>query len=457
MNETVIPLHVRSGYSLLRGTSLPARLIERAQQLGHAQLALTDINNLCGATTFYEHASEVGLSAIIGTELQTNGCTAVALIADDSGYENLCRLITQIHCDEDFSLLDGLAELSTGLQVIVEDNSLAEELIAAGLGRKRLWLGIDPATQSWLQLHRLCDTARRFDLSLTATGKALMATDDELDAAQLLPAIRLGATWETITEDQLPHPKAYLRSNGELARQLTEFPEAVTNNLRLVEMCSQFKLLPRKPVFPAFDCPSGLSAPVYLRRLCCDGVAWRYGDTPPASLGARLERELKLIEAKGFSSYFLVVWDIVRYARRRGLPVAARGSGASSLVAYLLGITNVCPLRYDIPFERFLNEYRDDFPDLDIDFCWRIRDDVIGYTFRRWGSRRAAMVCTHNTFQPRSALRETAKAFGLSDEQISHLDKAELGDTGHLEKILSLCRRISCRSGPTAACAHSGT
>ncbi|KPK81332.1 MAG: hypothetical protein AMJ81_10675 [Phycisphaerae bacterium SM23_33] len=149
----------------------------------------------------------------------------------------------------------------------------------------------------------------------------------------------------------------------------------------------------------------------------------------------------------GFSEYFLVVWDIVQYARTGlhqgpgGMPVAGRGSGASSLVAYLLGITNVCPLAFGIPFERFLHERREDFPDLDVDFCWRIRDDVIAYASRRWGADHVAMVCTHNTFQPASAMRETAKAMGLSDEQITRL--AEEGfDHEKTESIVRLSRQI---------------
>ncbi|GAG29671.1 unnamed protein product, partial [marine sediment metagenome] len=164
-------------------------------------------------------------------------------------------------------------------------------------------------------------------------------------------------------------------------------------------------------MFPEFVCPGGLSAAQYLRRLCRDGLRRRYGPLPPEAPEVRLAKELHLIEKLGFAEYFLVVWDIVQHARRKRQPVAGRGSGASSIVAYALGITNVCPVTYDIPFERFLHEGRDDFPDLDVDFCWRIRDDVIDYAFRRWGEDHVAMVCTHTTFQPRSALRETAKAF----------------------------------------------
>ncbi|MFW6061485.1 MAG: hypothetical protein ACOC93_01630, partial [Planctomycetota bacterium] len=163
---------------------------------------------------------------------------------------------------------------------------------------------------------------------------------------------------------------------------------------------------------------------------------------PPEAAEARLARELRLIEKMGFSGYFLVVRDIVRFAHHCGAPVARRGSGASSIVAYVLGITNVCPIHYNIPFERFLHEGREDFPDLDIDFCWRLRDDVIDYAFRRWGRDHVAMVSMHTTFQPRSAFRETAKALGYSDEQISRL--MTTGQPAQaVEDISRLCGRIA--------------
>jgi len=254
---------------------------------------------------------------------------------------------------------------------------------------------------------------------LAATGKALIADPDDMDVARLLTAIRGRTTFEAVRDTQLPHPRAYLRDSDRLRRQLVAFPDAVRNNRLLADRCAAWRFLPRGHVFPAFECPDGLTAGDYLRRLCRDGIARRYGSAPPAGADSRLVRELGLIERMGFVEYFLVVWDIVSYARRRSAGVTGRGSGASSLVAYLLGITNVCPLTYRIPFERFLHEGREDFPDLDVDFCWRIRDDVIDYAISRWGEDHVAMVSMHTTFQPPSAVRETAKAFGMSEKQVT--------------------------------------
>ena len=424
MGVSVTPLHVRSGYSLLEGAATPGRLVDLAGRMGYARLALTDVNSLCGATVFHKAARRAGIAPIIGAELRDGSQTAIALVADQNGYENLCQIITRLKDAEGraSSLIDDLAELSDGLEVIVEDAAMAEGFLAAAAG-ERLWLGVDPLVQGYSHLRRLADCAERTGLPLVATGKALTADQGDREVVRLLTAIRLGTNYDSLAESQLPPAQAVLRSPEQIKSELAHFPQAIENNRRLAERCASFNLLPDRPVFPDYRCPDGLSAAAYLRRLCQAGLKKRYGASPSRQARHRLDVELGLIDRLGFSEYFLVVWDIVRYARRNGDPVAGRGSGASSLAAYVLGVTNVCPLTYSIPFERFLHEGRDDFPDLDIDFCWRIRDDVIDYAFRRWGADHVAMISTHNTFQPRSAARETAKAFGLSNDQISRIAK----------------------------------
>jgi len=427
----ITPLHVRSGYSLLRGTVGIKPLLRRASALGCDKLAIADVNSLCGATVFWKLAEQAGILPIIGAELVEGGRSIVALVETCVGYENLCRAITRINrrqaerVDSNGSapwLVGDLAELSDGLCLIAEDDELAGYLIGEGVDRRRLHIGVDPATQSYPQLRRLGECAARLGLNQVATGKALMSCGHERQTARILAAIRLGVALDAAADDELPHPRAVLRSPKVLSKELVDLPEAVRNNNSLSERCAAFKLLPRRPVFPAFATADGRTAKAHLRWLCRKGIDRRYEKCSPDVL-SRVEQELALIETKGFSEYFLVVRDIVQYARDRGAPVAGRGSGASSLVAYLLGITNVCPIAYEIPFERFLNDQREDFPDLDVDFCWRLRDEVIDYSFSRWGERYVAMVSMHLTFQPRSAVREAAKALGLSNEQISRMIK----------------------------------
>jgi DNA polymerase-3 subunit alpha/error-prone DNA polymerase len=447
--EDITPLHVRSAYSLLRGTCAPDRLVDHAGRLGYARLALTEVNNLYGATVFWKLATAAGISPIVGAELMPpadgeDSRSVVALVENEIGYENLCRIITRIHCGGDPSaFFTGAAELSAGLHLIADDPAAAVSLLQGGTDRHRVWLGLDPLTQPRARVGELAACARRHGLGLVGTGKALLPTVEDFEVARLLAAIRLGETLQSTPAHQLPHPKATLRSSAELARQLADFPQAIANNLRLAKQCAAFRLLPRAPVFPLFSCPDGLDAAAYLHRLATEGVRRRYGATPSQVVLSRLEKELALIERRGFCEYFLVVRDIVQYARSRGAPVAGRGSGAGSLVAYVLSITNVCPIAYGIPFERFLNEGREDFPDLDVDFCWRIRDEAIDYAFRRWGADRVAMVSMHITFQQRSALRETAKAMSMSDEQVSRMEEGKCAVQGdELAQIRRLSRQI---------------
>jgi len=419
----ITPLHVRSGYSFCRGVALPDRLVNVAARLGHGALAMTDVNNLCGATVFWKKAAAAGISPIIGAELLDGGLSVVALCADETGYENLCRLITRIHCGrgEGENLIDDLAELSDGLELLVDAPSAAGAL-ARRLGR-RLWVAIDPFGPDEMHNLRLMDCAESLGLRPVVSGRALLAEEGDIEAAKLLAAIRTGRTLDSVEGGAIPPRSSFLRPGEQIRLAAAQFASAIDNNMLLARRCSCFKLLPRSPVFPDFACPAGTDARSYLRRLCVEGLGRRYdADMLPRAL-ARMDSELAVIQRMGFSAYFLVVWDIVQYARRRGAPVAGRGSGASSIVAYSLGITNVCPLRHAIPFERFLHEGREDFPDLDVDFCWRLRDEVIDYAFKRWGVDHVAMVSMHGTFQARSALRETAKAMGYSDSQISRMDE----------------------------------
>ena len=445
----IAPLRVRSGYSLLRGTVSLERLVGEAVRAGHAYLALADLNNIYGAPAFWRMARDAGLSPIIGAELRDGADGLVVLVESEAGYRNLCGLITRIHCCPGFSLRQSLVGFADGLHFLVDDADLAAGLVDA-VGRGRMWLALDPPVQGFPCVRRLVDCAAAIGCELVACGTAHLAGAEDRDVARLLAAIRTGSTFNSVTGAELPGPAATLRGPGRLAMELAEFPRAIANNIRLSRRCSRYRFLPREPVFPAFDRPGDLAPRAQLRKLCREGMARRYTRVP-RDAEARIDRELSLIDSKGFSEYFLVVREIVQYARGRGAPVAGRGSGASSLVAYLLGITNICPITYNIPFERFLNERRVDFPDLDIDFCWRIRDEVIDYAFDRWGPDRVAMVSAHNTFKASSALRETARAFGYSNAQISRMTSDELAAAPQVRRLAG--RIVSL---PHNLCAHPG-
>lgn len=259
---------------------------------------------------------------------------------------------------------------------------------------------------------------------------AVFATKREWRVHRLLSAIRENTLVAHV--ENVASPEAYLRNDVDVS----------SDDERLVESCD-WEFLPAPKVFPKNQ--GGMEK---LRALCSAALPWRYPERPPLE---RLSYELGIIGKLGYADYFVVVHDIVRYSRERGLPVAGRGSGASSVVAYLLGITNVCPVAFDLPFERFLHEGRADYPDIDVDFSWRVRDDVIAHVFERFGD--VAMVSTHITFQHRSAFREAAKAFGYSDDQVTLLQKGrvDVPDRPKLERaaaaLLGLPRHYSVHPG----------
>jgi DNA-directed DNA polymerase III PolC len=476
----ITPLRVRSGYSLLRGTTRMPALIREARRLGHTRIALTDVNSLHGATLFWQRATDAGLTPLLGAELRDPvGRSVTAVVDSDLGYENLCQGITELRAMElashgaqakarptvpagggtstdgsgmfertDSPLVGVLEQFGEGLELLCDDAELIADLLAGGAERDRIHPAIDPASQSRRQLDALREIADERTLQPVASAASLTLGSSHAEAARLLAAIRLRTTMDRVPPNELPHPRAHLRDPDTLGRQLEGWGDAIEGNARLVRRCSRFRLLPREPVFPSFPTPDGSPPATFLRRLCREGLARRYGEFPTHVVHERLERELELIERLGFVEYFLVVWDIVQYARRRGAPVAGRGSGGSSIVAYLLGITNVCPIRYDIPFERFIHARREDFPDLDVDFCWRLRDEVIEYAFGRWGAECTAMVSMHTTFQPRSAFRQAGKAIGYSDEQLSRLaagrdaGDADQRDVSRIGKLAQSIREL---------------
>jgi len=393
----MIPLHVRSHYSLLRGASSPGALVARAAALKLPALALTDADGAYGTVLFWRAAKAAGITPLIGAEV--NGLTLVT--RSRTGWSNLCAILSRKHLERPWDI----AEFQEGLHVIAGDLAVARSLRGKV---DRLWLEfVRPGRPATYERDVL-----ESGFPLVASSDVHFATPAEFRTHRVLSAVRentvlprLGPTCE---------PAHHLR---DLRPLFADVPGALANNERIAADCA-WDFLPAPVLFPSHDAPPGT-----LRALCAAGMARRYG-TPTAEARARLERELAVIGKLGFSEYFLVVHDIVGFARRSGAPVAGRGSGASSLVAYVLGLTNVCPLRYGLQFERFLHEGRSDWPDLDLDFCWRTRDGVIDHVFERFGRERVAMVSSHLTLQARGAFREAAKAHGLSDAQVSALRRA---------------------------------
>ncbi len=409
-----VPLRVHSHHSLLRGTDSIASLCRAAAARGLPALALTDTDSVAGAVAFWEEARAAGLAPILGAELTSAGEPPVTLLVqDDAGWRRLCHLITARHAGGGFSILQALLEDRRGLLVLADEPGLLERL-ARETGTAGLLVALDRGGPR----QGLLAFARRSGLPPVVAPRVLCADPGGHPLHRLLRAIDLNTRLSRLPGREVASPLAWLMPAAEIARAFVDCPEAVARSRRVAEACA----LPRPPwrgtVFPAFrglDPPAALAE---LRRLCEAGMARRYRRVEAAHR-ARLERELALVARKGFATYFLVVHDIVsRWPRTCG-----RGSAAASLISYALGITHVDPVRHDLFFERFLNEGRVDPPDIDVDFAWDERDEVLASVFARYGRERAAMVCTRICFRGRAAVRETAKVFGLAADEIAAVNR----------------------------------
>jgi DNA-directed DNA polymerase III PolC len=440
-----VALHTHSWYSLLEGVSSLEALLARAAGGGYTALALTDTSNLYGAVPFVEQASRHGIRPLLGACLRQSRWRCVALIAERAGYRSLCRVLSRLHLAVPLgrgpeasagvnapasgsrlnegrppaALADLLCANADGLHVLVDDVALAERLREA-FGR-RLWLEvIRPRGPGGVRHEQeLLACGRRLGLRPVAGTATHFATPADYATYRLATAVR-----QTTLLDQLPAtlaitPEHHLPTAEELRRRFRDLPEAVPNGDALADLLRS-DVLPRERVLPEPRLPRPLDLSRYLHRLCERGLRRR-------ELGAdldarrRLREELTVIEAAGLGGYFLTVRDIARVARRRGHSMALRGSAGNSLVCYLLGITDVDPLRFRLSPERFLHPGRADLPDIDLDFDWKVRDEVIDHVVRRYGAAHTARISAHLFLQPRSAFREASKAHGLSNEQVSAL------------------------------------
>jgi len=410
----MIPLTTRSHYSLMWGTTPVRDLCARAKQLGYPALALTDTDNLYGLWSFLAACRQYGLAPIIGAEVTdiASPWRAVCLVKDEQGYQNLCRLLTRRHRDRHFNLKQVLPELGQGLTVLTQ----SPEFLVLWDDLRRRGMDLDLAAAlpraPLSRTHPLCRTAQDRGIPLVATpGNFFLHADGHATHA-MLRAIDQNACLSRLGPKDMAPANAFLGSPDYYAQKFSILPRAVEATHELGE-----RLAFRGPdfgiVMPPFPLTSGQTAQGLLRKKTLKGAGQRYGSPLPPKVMQRIDHELAIIGKKNFSTYFLVVEDIVRHASR----TCGRGSGAASIVAYCLEITNVCPIKHDLYFERFLNPGRQDPPDIDVDFAWDERDGILDRVLTKF-SGQSAMVASHILFQPRMAVRETAKVFGLPETEI---------------------------------------
>jgi len=436
-----VHLHTHSYYSFLDGAASPAQLVEKAGHFGMPALALTDHNRLTGAIRFYDSAKKSGVKPIIGAEVDVEGGYHLTLLCCDmAGYSNLCRLLTAMHCnkrgDKPSATRDMLAGFHGGLIALSgcrlgEVPSLLaggrkhDATMAAGLYREIFGGGFlieltrYPAREGTPLCHLLYRLAREQGIASVATNNVHHLTVRDYSTRELLNAIG-----SIVPVTRLPGPRTveqYFKSPAEMARLFKSFPGAAEMSLEIASRCN-LELELGRPRFPKFDLPGGQTAAALLRRLAYEGVHHKYGNPTP-ELTARLEMELATIEKLGFCGYFLVVWDIVRWARQRGIRCQARGSAVDSLVVYALDISNADPVHYDLLFERFMHPLRNEPPDIDLDIDRRRRDEVRDYIYEKYGADNVSCVATINTYLARGAIRDAGKALQVPQPVIEEACK----------------------------------
>ena len=421
-----VHLNTHSYYSFCRGTSSIEDLCRGARERGMNRLAITDTNGLYGLIWFLQIARENGITPIIGSEVTSGDDRATLLVKNRDGYANLCRIISHRHLDDPFSLVNTISRNAAGLIVLCDNISMLDIL-----GRRMipgsLFVEVSPGPRR----RQLLQYARCSKIAPVATNRVHFLNQDDHQLHRLLRAIDCNTSLSRLSPSEVISEGAWLKSPAEMATAFPDCPDAIENTARIAAQCNGgFET--NGTIFPAVKTSTGESTFDYLRREAYTGAQQRYGEVD-SKVKKRMEYELDIIRQKGFAPYFLVAQDVVQQSQR----TCGRGSAAASLVSYCLGITHVDPIEHDLFFERFLNPGRKDPPDIDIDFPWDERDDILDYVFRKYSPEKTAMISNHVTFKARAAVREIAKVYGLPAPEIKKVTE-KLSGYWRAEKVSSI-------------------
>ena len=487
-----VHLHLHSQFSLLESTVRLEPLIERLKELQMPAVALTDKANLFGAIPFYQAALAHGLKPVLGCEIwvstesrfEKNGPNGrpeaayplVLLAENEEGYKNLLKLSSAGYLQGHFQVphVDkellgrhsrGLFALSGGMEGEIGRALLKEEspvaLRLSGeyqeiFGKDRFFLEIEdhgrPADQAVQK--RLVEISGKTSIPLVAANNVRYLKREDAPFHEALVCLGRGETLDDPNHFSLGSDRYYLKSAREMAEIFSEIPQALRQTVDLAERC-HLTLEFGKTILPSYPVPgASLSEDAYLEKLCRQALPGRYPEKAPAAEAAlRLDEELSIIRKTGFSGYFLIVWDFIAKARAKDIPVGpGRGSAAGSLVSYLLGITQVDPLRYDLLFERFINPERVSAPDIDVDVCDRRRDEVLRYITEAYGQDRVASIVTFGTMAAKAVVRDVGRVLSVPLEEVDRIAKLIPSEPkvtleGALEKVPEL-RAVLSGHGP---------
>jgi error-prone DNA polymerase len=442
-------LHCKTNFSFLRGASHPDELVAQAAQLGYSALAITDHNSLAGVVRAHVAAKEAGLKILIGAEITPEDAPTVLLYAPDAkAYGRLARLITQgrraASKGESLLYLSDVANHADGLLAAailpsgpapcqtseLQNLSFYKEIFA---GRCYLTVALHRGANDESELERFVWLAKQAAVPLVASNDVHYHDPGRRPLHDVLTAIQHGLTVVELGSLRFPNGERHLKSPTEMNQLFSRYPAAIAHGLELADRC-HFSLDELRYEYPEELCPPGITAMQHLTRLSWEGAAKRYPGGVPEKVALLLQQELNLIEELRYETYFLTVWDLVQFARRRGILCQGRGSAANSAVCYCLDITSVDPDRTDVLFERFVSRERNEPPDIDVDFEHERREEVIQYVYQKYGRDRAGITAEVITYRVRSAVRDVGKALGLSLDRVDRLAKTldDYEDGSHL-------------------------
>ena len=445
-----VHLHVHSEYSLLDGACRISGMMDRVKELGQSAIALTDHGVMHGCIDFYKAAKAAGVKPIIGCEvyvarrgmedcvhgLDDKSFHLVLLCENEKGYKNLCLLVSEAYQRGfykkprvDLELLaqhhEGLIALSACLAGAIPQHLLQEDYEAAKEYALRMadifvpgnfYLEMqDHGIQEQQPVNQgLMRISRETGIPLVITNDAHYLRREDAKIQDVLLCVQTGETVDNPNRKmKFETEEFYLKSEEELRQLFPNCEEAIENTAKIAERCN-VEFVFNQYHLPSFPVPEGYTNEAYFRKLCMDGFRERY-ENPPASYMERLEYEISVISRMGYVNYYLIVWDFIRYAKDSGIPVGpGRGSGAASIVAYCMHITEVDPMKYALIFERFLNPERVSMPDFDTDFCQERRGEVIDYVTRKYGADHVAQIATFGTMAARGAIRDVGRALNFT-------------------------------------------
>jgi len=445
-----VHLHVHSEYSLLDGACRISGMMDRVKELGQTAIALTDHGVMYGCIDFYKAAKAAGIKPIIGCEvyvarrnmddrihgIDNKHYHLVLLCKDRKGYENLCLLVSEAHINGfygkprvDLELLekhhDGLIALSACLAGAVpqylrmEDYEGARDYalkLAEIFGEDNFYLEMqDHGIPEQRAVNQgIMRIARETGLPMVVTNDAHYLRKEDSKMQDVMMCIQMGTTLDDPNRKmEFQTEEFYLKSEEELRQLFPNCDEAFENTAKIADRCN-VEFVFNEYHLPSFPVPEGYTNEEYFRKLCMDGFRERY-ENPPDSYMERLEYEIGVISRMGYVNYYLIVWDFIRYAKESGIPVGpGRGSGAASIVAYCMHITEVDPMKYALIFERFLNPERVSMPDFDTDFCQERRGEVIDYVMKKYGADHVAQIATFGTMAARGAIRDVGRVLNFT-------------------------------------------